>query len=154
MITLWMVFWSILAAFNQARYDLVLGIDPARNGICNQIEIFPSIVAMHLLTPLLSYMIVSLATSCGSLAIQSLIPGAKTIGGVQDLHKEAKEYQTDVKGMADGARAGAHAAMGGGPGALASTFGGTDSSSPFGSGPCGGGSAGEGPAAGGQAAAV
>jgi len=100
-----MVFWSILAAFNQARYELVLGNDPARNGIGNQIEIFPSIVAMYLLTPLLSYMIVSLSTSCGALALHGLIPGAFTIGGMQDLHKEVIEYQSDVKGLVDGARA-------------------------------------------------
>jgi len=153
-VKLWMVFWSILAAFNQARYDLVLGNNPARNGIGNQIEIFPSICAMYLLTPVLSYMIVSLATSCGALALQGLIPKASTIGGVQDLHKEAKEYQTDVKGVVDGARAGAQATMGGSPGALAPAFGGSGSSSPFGSGSGEGGSAGEGPAAGGQAAAL
>ena len=153
-VKLWMVFWSILAAFNQARYDLVLGNDPARNGIGNQIEIFPSIVAMYLLTPLLSYMIVSLATSCGALAFQGLIPKSSTIGGVQDLHKEAKEYQTDVKGVVDGARAGAQAAMGGGPGALASAFGGSGQGSPFGSGSGSGSEADGGAAAGGQAAAV
>ena len=129
-----MVFWAILAAFNQARYDLVLGNDPARNGIGNQIEIFPSIVAMYLLTPVLSYMIVSLSTSCGALAIQGLIPGAKTIEGVQDLHKEAKEYQSDVKGVVDGARAGVQAVTGGGPGALASALGTSGSGSPVGSG--------------------
>ena len=84
-----MVFWSILAAFNQARYDLVLGNDPARNGIGNQIEIFSAIVAMYLLTPVLSYMLVSLATTCGSLAFNSLIPSVKPIGGVQDRKRSA-----------------------------------------------------------------
>jgi len=151
-VKLWMVFWSILAAFNQARYGLVLGNDPARNGIGNQIEIFPSICAMYLLTPLLSYMIVSLAMSCGALALQGVIPKSYTIGSVQDLHKEAKEYQTDVKGVVDGARAGAQAAMGGGPGALASAFGGSGQGSPFGSSP--GSEADSGEAAGGQAAAA
>jgi len=149
-----MVFWSILAAFNQARYDLVLGNDPARNGIGNQIEIFPTIVAMYLLTPLLSYMIVSVATYSGALALQGIIPKVSTISGIQDLHKEAKEYQTDVKGMVDSARAGAQAAMGGGPGALASGAGAPDSQSPFSSGSGESDTAGEGPAAGGQAAAI
>lgn len=153
-VKLWMVFWSILAAFNQARYDLVLGNDPARNGIGNQIEIFPSICAMYLLTPLLSYMIVSLATSCGALALQGLIPGARSISGIQDLHKEAKEIQSDIKGVVDGARAGAQAAMGGGPSALASGSGASDSSTPFRTGSGENTSAGEGSTAGGQAAAV
>lgn len=152
-VKLWMVFWAILAAFNQARYDLVLGNDPARNGIGNQIEILPSIATMYLLTPLLSYMIVSLATYSGALALQGIIPKASTLSGLQDLHKEAKVYQTDLKGLSDGAQAGAHAALGGSSGTLASGSGASDSSSPFRFGSGESGSAGE-VAGGGQAAAM
>ena len=72
----------------------------------------------------------------------------------QDLHKEVKEYQTDIKAAVDGARAGTQTAMGGGPSALASVFGESGQASPFGSGSGSGSEADGGAAAGGQAAAV
>jgi len=108
-VKLWVVFWAALAAFNQGRYDLILGNDPARNGAGNAVEIFPSIAAMYLLTPLLSFMIVSLATNCGALVIQGIIPGSATISGLSDLHKEAREMKQDAKDVLDGARTAAQA---------------------------------------------
>lgn len=110
-VKLWVVFWAALAAFNQGRYELSLGNDPARNGIGNAVEIFPSIVAMYLLTPMLSFMIVSLATNCGALLIQGVIPGSATISGLSELHREARELKQGADDALSGARAAAQAGM-------------------------------------------
>lgn len=68
-IKLWMVFWAILAAFNQARYEFTTGSDPSK-GIGDQSYIFPAIAAMYLVSPGLALLVVQLldAAKAGAVA--------------------------------------------------------------------------------------
>jgi len=62
-VKLWMVFWSVLAGFNEWRYGLGdIGSDPS-NGIGDQTYIFPAIALMYLGTPLLSLLAVKLLSA-------------------------------------------------------------------------------------------
>lgn len=83
------------------------------------------------------------------LAIQAVIPKAATIGGLQDIHKEAKEYKNDIKGAMESARTGTQLVMNGGSNPLDSLTSGsltlTGTTAREG---------GEGAAAGGQVAAI
>lgn len=137
-VKLWVVFWAVLASFNQARYDLVLGNDPAKNGIGNAVEIFPSIVAMYLLTPVLSFMIVSLATNCGAIALSSVIPGGHTVGGLHELQREVRGYSQDVKAVSEAGRSAGQAGANGIGSIMPGTFASGGESSGGGGAPAGG----------------
>lgn len=77
-IKLWLVFWAILAAFNDYRMMEGLGTDPS-NGIGDATGIFPAIAAMYLATPALSLIVVQLLTAGAkgiSNAVGNLAPSA------------------------------------------------------------------------------
>jgi hypothetical protein len=79
-IKLWLVFWSILAAFNWWRYSIKeLGSD-ASNGIGDASYIWPAIALMYLVTPGLSLVAVQLLAVAGS-KVANVMAGGMGAGG-------------------------------------------------------------------------
>ncbi len=78
-IKLWLVFWSILAAFNWWRYSIKdLGSD-ASNGVGDASYLWPAIALMYLVTPGLSLVVVQLLGAAGSKVTNAM--GAMGAGG-------------------------------------------------------------------------
>jgi len=118
-IKLWMVFWAMLAAFNQARYEFTNGSNPS-NGIGDQSYIFPAIAAMYLVSPGLALLVVQLLDAAKAGAVAAISHFAT--GGHAQPFFQVQNPQASGGGAspAPGVTApSAPAASGGGAGAAA-----------------------------------
>ncbi len=79
-IKLWLVFWSILSAFNWWRYSIEDLGSEASNGIGDASYIWPAIALMYLVTPGLSLVVVQLLAAAGS-KVSNAMAGGMGAGG-------------------------------------------------------------------------
>ncbi len=117
-IKLWMVFWAMLAAFNQARYEFTVGSDPS-NGIGDQSYIFPAIAAMYLVSPGLALLVVQLldAAKAGAVAaISHVVAGSPGGQYFQIQNQQAGASGGATPAPRGGTPAGGAGAGGGGGG--------------------------------------
>lgn len=92
-VKLWIVLWAIFNGFHEWQFDTVQDADPA-NGIGNGKEAWSAIVAMYVMTPMLSGLIVSLLSAAAGGArgaAIALLPGGggSSINAVATIQKIA-----------------------------------------------------------------
>lgn len=120
-IKLWMVFWSMFAAFNQARYEFTIGSDPS-NGIGDQSYIFPAIAAMYLLAPGMALLVVQLldAARAGAVSAIGQIFTGSSGGQSFQINNSSQSGGGGAPPSSGGSTGGGASGAGGGSGAASS----------------------------------